>query len=122
VANIASFLILMLYLYGRSLRFSNNLLHRKLMLVAFAADLVLVAALVLGRQALTKINPDMPFALQVHVPIAVITVILYFGAVISGFQLAAGKPVRRRLYWYDKFLTSFRILTFVTSVWVQFAH
>lgn len=121
MANIASFFILMVFLYGRSLRFSNNILHRKLMLLAFACDLILVAGLVIGRQALAKVAADMPLALQVHVPIAIATVVLYFPTVLAGFQVAAGKPARRRLYWLDKFLTTLRVLTFVTSVWVQFS-
>lgn len=121
MANIASFFILVLYLYGRSKWRSNNLLHRKLMLTAFAADLVLVAALVIGRQALAKVEMAMPLALQVHVPVAVLTVILYFPTVIAGIQLAQGKPVRARLARLDKVLTTARILTFMTSVWVQYA-
>ena len=120
MANIASFVILLVYLYGRSLRFSNNPLHQKLMYFAFGADLVLVTALVVGRQALSKLGMGMSLQLQIHVPIAVTTIVLYFFTVWAGYQLSRGLPTRRRLYWLDKVLTTFRILTFVTSVWVQF--
>lgn len=120
MANIASFIILVVFLYGRSLRFKNNLLHRKLMLTAFGADLLLVFSLVIGRQALSKIGGGMPLPLEVHVPIAVTTVVLYFPTVWAGYQLSRGKSTRTRLYWLDKALTTGRILTFVTSLWVQF--
>src|SRR5262245_39917939 len=107
MANLASFCILVLFLYGRSLRFKNNLLHRKLMLTAFAADLTLVAALVLMRNALGRVAAGgMPLPLQIHVPIAITTIVLYFFTVYAGFQLSKGKPTRRRLYWLDKALTS----------------
>lgn len=120
MANIASFIILVLYLYGRSLRFKNNQLHQKLMLIAFGADLILVVALVFGRQALSKLGVGMSLQLQIHVPIAVTTIVLYFFTVWAGYQLSRGKPTRTRLYWLDKVLTTSRILTFVTSMWVQF--
>jgi uncharacterized membrane protein YozB (DUF420 family) len=119
VANLASFLILVLFLYGRSLWRKNNLLHRKIMLTAFACDVVLVAALVVGRDALSKVGPGMSLPLSIHVPIAVTTIILYVFTVIAGIQLSKGKPTRQRLRRLDKALTTARILTFVTSVWVQ---
>ena len=121
MANIASFFILLLFLYGRSLWRTNNLLHRKLMLTAFAMDVTLVAALVIGRQALSKVGTHMSFPLMVHVPIAILTISLYVFTVIAGIQLSMGHPTRRRLYWLDKALTTSRILTFVTSLWVQFS-
>lgn len=120
MANVVSFCILVLYLYGRSLWSKNNALHRKLMLAAFGADLVLVAALVVGREALNKVTPEMPLSLKVHVPIAVATVVLYVPTVWTGIQLARGRAVRRKLVRLDRLLTTARILTFVTSLWVQF--
>lgn len=123
MANLISLLILLLFLYGRSLCFSNNLLHRRLMLLAFACDVILVASLVMFRNALSKVGGGMPLPLLVHVPIAVLTIVLYTFTVIAGIQLAAGAPhARRRLWWLDKFLVTFRILTLVTSLWVQLSH
>lgn len=120
MANIASFLILLLFLYGRSLRFTNLRWHIRLMLAAFAADMMLIAALVFGRQALGKVGGDMSLALKVHVPIAVVTVILYIAAVWCGYKLYQGLPVRNWLRRVDKWLLVFRVMTLVTSVWVQF--
>lgn len=120
MANIASFLILLLFLYGRSLRFTNLRWHIRLMLLAFASDMVLIAALVFGRQALGKVGADMSLALQVHVPIAIVTVLLYFMAVWCGFKLYQGLPVRTWLRRVDKWLLFFRVMTLVTSIWVQF--
>lgn len=89
------------------------------MLTAFAADVTLVGALVVGRNALAKVGVGMSLPLMIHVPIAVLTIFLYCFTVIAGIQLSKGEPTRTRLYWLDKALTTSRILTFVTSVWVQ---
>ncbi len=89
------------------------------MLTAFGADLILIVCLVVGREALSKIHPGMSLPLMVHVPTAVTTTLLYFPTVWAGYQLSRGKPTRTRLYWLDKALTIGRILTFITSCWVQ---
>lgn len=120
MANVASFLILLLFLYGRSLRFTNLRWHIRLMLIAFAADMVLIAGLVFGRQALGKVSMEMSFALKIHVPIAIFTVVLYFAAIWCGYKLYHGLPVRTWLRRVDKWLLFFRVMTLVTSVWVQF--
>lgn len=90
------------------------------MVTAFVADFALVLALVFGRQALSKVHMDMSLPLKIHVPIAVGTIVLYVFTLWAGYQLSRGKPTRNRLYWLDKVLTTSRILTFVTSLWVQF--
>ncbi len=120
MANLASFLILLVFLYGRSLRFTNLRWHIRLVLFAFAADMALIGVLVFGRQALGKVSPDMSLALKVHVPIAIITVLLYSAAVWCGYKLYQGLPVRKWLRRVDRWLLFFRVMTLVTSLWVQF--
>lgn len=121
MANIASFIILLVFLYGRSLAKKNLTLHIRLMCTAFAADLTLILALVFGRHALGKVDGDMPLELMIHVPIAVATVIAYGFTMFAGFQLYNGNSkARGRLIVWDKLLTTLRILTLLTSLWVQF--
>lgn len=119
MANIASALILALFLYGRSIRFTNNALHRKLMLISFGLDLLLVIALVVFRDALGKVNMEMHWMLKIHVPIAISTVVVYGMTCWAGYQLYKGKPVRRRLQILDKIIVPARILTLITSILVQ---
>lgn len=89
------------------------------MLSCLVADLALVLSLAIVRQALSKVSLDMSWLLMVHVPIAVVTVALYFPTAWTGFQLWRGKPVRSRLRLLDKCLTTGRVLTFLTSLLLQ---
>lgn len=118
--NLISFVILCVLLYGRSLRFKNLRWHIRLMLTAFAADLALVFVLAVHRQALGKVSLGMPWTLKIHVPIAVLTVVIYFFAVWTGYRLYRGHPVRARLRALDRILIPARILTLVTSLIVYF--
>lgn len=115
-ANLISFVILFVFLYGRSLRFKNLRWHIRLMLLSFVADLGLVLVLVIHRKALGKVNMGMPWTLKLHVPIAVFTILLYFLAVWTGYRLYRGAPVRHRLRIIDRFLVPARVLTLVTSL------
>jgi len=118
-ANLTSFLILALFLWGRSLCFKNLRLHIFVMLSCLIADLMLVLALVLMRDALSQVSVDMHWTLRVHVPIAVATVLIYFPTAWSGYQLYRGnESARYRLKILDKILIVFRVLTLVTSVMV----
>jgi hypothetical protein len=121
MANVASFLILCVFLYGRSLARRNLKLHIQLMVMAFVADFILIGALVFGREALSKVELAMPLALKIHVPIAVFTVLFYFPTMWTGYRLKKGLPVRDQMRVYDKILTTLRILTLLTSLWVQFS-
>ena len=85
------------------------------------ADVTLVLGLVVFRDALTKVRLDMPWTLQIHVPIAVLTVLLYVATWWAGYQLWKGDTgARDRLRKLDKLLVPARILTLVTSLMVQF--
>lgn len=120
MANIISFIIICFFFWGRSLRFKNLNLHIQVMSVVIIADLALVASLVLMRDALGKVGMTMPWTLKIHVPIAVLTVILYLLTAWTGFQLLKGKALHRRMRALDKMLVTSRILTLVTSLMVQF--
>jgi len=90
------------------------------MLLAMVADLALVLGLVIGRDALMKVELEMPWTLMIHVPIAVLTVVFYFITAWAGYQLYLGKDTRLRLRRLDKILVPLRVLTLVTSLMVQF--
>ncbi len=119
VANLSSFLILALFLYGRSLRFKNVRLHMRLMLAAFAGDLVLVLALVLMRDALSQVEMGMHWTLKVHIPFAVGTIVLYVFTIWAGFRLYKGdEGARPLLRGLDRVLVFSRVMTLVTSLMV----
>lgn len=91
-----------------------------IMALVIGADVLLILFLVFGRQALDKVSPHMPWALKLHIPIAVSTVICYGIAIQTGLKLLKGNknalPAMRRI---DKVVVPLRVLTFVTSVLVQ---
>lgn len=120
MANLTSLLILLLFFWGRSLRFRNLRWHIRAMLTAMAADILLVLALVFHRDALGQLDTGMHWTLRLHVPIAVLTVALYFPTAYAGYQLYRGhEPARPRLRRLDRWLVTFRVLNLVTSVMVQ---
>ena|ERR1035437_5446368 len=120
MANLLSSIILLFFFWGRSLRFKNLRLHIIIMFGVIAADLLLVAALVVERDALGKLGTGMPWTLKIHVPIAIFTVVLYLFTAWTGIQLYRGKPVRARMRLFDSILVPARVLTLVTSLMVQF--
>ncbi len=120
MANAISFLILILFLWGRTLHKSNLRLHILIMSGVILADLLLVLSLVLNRDALSKVDLQMPWTLQIHVPIAVFTVLLYLPTAYTGVQLLRGKQVHARMRKLDQVLVVSRIMTLVTSLMVQF--
>lgn len=122
MANSVSALILILFLWGRTLYRKNLRLHIITMIGVIIADLMLVLSLVLMRDALSKVGVGMPLALKVHVPIAIGTVMLYFPTAYTGYQLYIGKPVRQRMRTLDRTLVVGRVMTLVTSLWVQLNH
>ena len=135
MANVLSLLFYMCFLWGRSLRFKNLRWHIRIMVAVMIADLSLVAALVVRRHALEKVALDMPWTLKLHVPIAIITVILYLFTAWGGFRLYRRRGVdslslnvistdtprlRARIRWLGRCLLVSRTLTLLTSLMVQF--
>ncbi len=121
MANLANFIFMTVFFWGRSLRFTNLKWHIRLMLTAMTCDFLLVITLVVFRDAVSKLSPQMHWTLFVHVPIAVTTLILYAIAAYYGYRLWSGvESARSRLRLTDKFLVPLRVLTFLTALMVQF--
>jgi hypothetical protein len=98
----------------------NRKLHIKVMSLAIIWDVILILQIELSRSAILKASKAMSnaFALNVHVSIAVLTVVLYGFMIQSGRQIIKGRGDLRKKHKILGFTTfSLRILTFVTSFW-----
>lgn len=94
--------------------------HVKIMSSAMIWDVLLILQIELSRSAILKASKALtnPMALNIHVSIAVATVILYGFMVYTGKNLLNGKNEYRNRHKNLGFLTfSLRILTFITSFW-----
>lgn len=120
MANLISFLILIVFFYGRSLHAKNLRLHIRLMAASLIADYLLVLGLVIFREALGEVHLGMHWTLMVHIPFALASVVLYALTARTGYQLWKGSPVRAQLRRYDRLLVFARLMTFVTSLMVEF--
>jgi hypothetical protein len=114
-----SLCIVLLMIVGIYFRRSRQL-HVKIMSMSMIWDVLLILQIELSRSAILKASKAMEnaLALNIHVSIAVSTVILYAFMVHSGRKLLAHQGNFRRrhklLGWTTLFM---RILTFVTSFW-----
>lgn len=95
-------------------------LHVKIMSAAMIWDVLLILQIELSRSAILKASKAMEnaLALNIHVSIAVATVILYGFMIHSGRKMLAqdySLRSRHRLLGWCTFIM--RILTFVTSFW-----
>jgi hypothetical protein len=94
--------------------------HVKIMSVTMIWDVILILQIELSRSAIIKASKALSntMALNIHVTIAVLTVVLYGFMIHSGRKLLAGelkiKPRHRNLGWAT---FAMRILTFITSFW-----
>ena len=114
-----SLCIVLLMMVGIYFRRQRNL-HVKIMSLAMIWDVILILQIELSRSAILKASNAMSnaLALNVHVSIAVTTVLLYGFMVYTGRAMLNGKNEFRkkhRILGYTTFLM--RILTFVTSFW-----
>lgn len=94
--------------------------HVKIMSAAMIWDVILILQIELSRSAILKASKAVtnPMMLNIHVSIAVSTVLLYLGMVYYGRKLLAGDESVRskhRLLGYTTFFM--RVMTFVTSFW-----
>ena len=101
--------------------FKRNLkLHVRTMSLAISWDILLILQIELSRSAILKATKaaSNPIALNIHVTIAVITVIFYAIMIFTGRKLLKKeikfKP-RHRLFGYSTLIL--RVLTLVTSFW-----
>lgn len=114
-----SFLILCLLVYG-VLNHRYRSRHVKIMSTAMIWDIILILQIELSRGAIAKASQALvnPMILNIHVSIAVSTVVLYGVMVFLGRKVLAGEgrllPLHRK---FGYFTLTLRVLTFVTSFW-----
>lgn len=95
-------------------------LHVKIMSFVILWDVLLILQVELGRKAIMKASQAMtnPALLNIHVSIAVSTVLLYFVMIYTGRKVLSGNqeilPHHRRVGYTTLVM---RILTFATSFW-----
>ena len=94
--------------------------HIKIMSLAMIWDVILILQIELSRSAILKASQAAKntMLLNIHVSIAVSTVILYAFMIYTGRKLLNGelhlRPRHKMLGWTTFFL---RVLTFITSFW-----
>lgn len=114
---IQSTIIVALMLYGVSQR-KNTYKHVKVMKLCIIWDLLLIAQIELTRGAIVKASKVMSNALilNIHVSIAVATVLLYFVMLYTGKKLLKGnkkiKPFHRL---FGITTLTLRVAAFITS-------
>jgi hypothetical protein len=114
-----SLCIVMLMLAGIAVR-RNRKLHVRIMSIAMVWDVILILQIELSRSAILKASKAVSnaMALNIHVSIAVSTVILYVFMVYTGRAMLSGRTDIRQKHKILGYSTMFmRILTFVTSFW-----
>lgn len=114
-----SLAILILIIVGIFYR-RRRTLHVRIMSVAMIWDVILILQIELSRSAILKASKAMTNTtlLNIHVTIAVTTVVFYALMVYTGRRLLAGQVQIRpkhRILGYSTLVL--RILTFVTSFW-----
>lgn len=114
---IQSFLILSMIIFGVYVR-RNRSLHVKTMATAITWDIILILQIELSRGAIVKASKAMTnqMWLNIHVSIAVTTVLLYFGLIYTGRKMLNNQESIRpkhKILGYTALV--FRTLTFLTS-------
>lgn len=121
MANLVNFFLLIVFFWGRSLRFTNRERHARVMVMAMTGDFLLVFGLVVFRRALGEISPVMHWTLMIHVPVAVCTLLLYVITARFGFALRRGDEGARTPHKLSaKILVVLRVATLVTALMVQY--
>lgn len=114
-----SLCILLLMIVGIVFR-RRRRIHVKIMSTAMLWDILLILQIELSRSAILKASKAATNAmlLNIHVSIAVTTVILYGFMVFTGRKLLAGdNSIRPRHRFLGYFTFFMRSLTFITSFW-----
>lgn len=112
-----SLCILLLITVGIIVR-RRRRLHVKIMSLAMIWDVILILQIELSRSAILKASKAMTneLALNIHVSIAVSTVVLYAFMIYTGNKMLNGQVnfrTKHRILGYSTYFM--RILTFVTS-------
>jgi len=116
---IQSLCIVLLIIFGVFVRRQKQL-HVKIMSVAMIWDVLLILQIELSRSAILKASKALSntMALNIHVSIAVSTVVLYAFMVYTGRKLLKGDNSIRSKHQLLGYTTLFmRILTLITSFW-----
>jgi hypothetical protein len=109
-------LLMFLGIYYRRQR----LRHIRIMSSAMIWDVLLILQIELSRSAIMKASGALgnPKALNIHVGIAVTTVVLYGFMIFTGRKMLNGQTQFRPKHRFLGYSTLFmRILTFITSFW-----
>ena len=118
IFQIQSILILSLLFYGLYHR-KNRYKHIKIMKSAIIWDLILVAQIEFTRGAILKASKveTNPALLNIHVSLAISTVLLYGIVFYTGTKLKNGNETIRTQHKTIGMITlTIRILTFITSI------
>lgn len=117
IFQIQSSLIILLIFYGIYHR-KNRFKHVKTMKLCIAWDLLLVAQIELTRGAIIKASQALTNTaiLNIHVSLAVSTVLLYFVMLYTGTRLKNNDESIRKLHRFLGLTTlTLRLSTFITS-------
>lgn len=112
-----SFLIVALMIFGVR-QLPNRARHVKCMSIAMIWDIILILQIELSRSAILKASKAMsnPLLLNIHVSIAVLTVVLYGFMVATGRKVLAGdRDLIARHRKLGMATLAMRVLTFATS-------
>lgn len=121
IFQIQSFLVVGLLLFGVSKR-REKYRHMKIMKLAIVWDLLLVAQIELSRQAINTASKAStnPAIMNIHISLAVSTVLLYFVMFYTGNKLAKGDESIRK--WHKPIgitTLGIRLLTLITSNMIE---
>lgn len=102
------------------LKHRQRILHKKIMISAILWDIILILQIELSRGAILKASEALenPFLLNLHVSLAIFTVIFYVVMLVTGFKLISGaQELLTRHRWIGRLTFLLRVLTFITSFW-----
>lgn len=114
---IQSTVIVMLMMVGLYFR-NNRKKHVPTMLTVIIWDILLVLQIELSRNAVEKAVKVVtnPLILNIHVLLAVSTVLLYFSMMFTGKKILKGENAYKKKHKFLGLLTvTFRLLTYMTS-------
>lgn len=114
-----SFCIVLLMIVGILYR-KRRQLHVKIMSLTIIWDVILILQVELSRSAILKATNVVKnsMILNIHVSLAIATVVLYGFMIYTGRKMLANEPgvrAKHKVLGYTTFI--FRVLTFVTSFW-----
>ncbi len=117
IFQIQSTLIVILLIFGVYKR-KNRQIHIKTMYTTIIWDILLVLQIELTRGAINKASKviENPMLLNIHVSLALTTVLLYFAMLFTGNKLKKGFESIRTQHMFLGWTTlTLRLLTYITS-------